>query len=133
MAVKQHTGINHFWHESMTWERTLDFYLQENAFYKTRLSQTLEEKIEREMLEKAEYFQNSFIEMDEHIKDSRKNIQLFQRMLKNIAEQNIEDFKRLTIEFRKLDHDIMILIKGFEKIKKAFAKYLIQFMGSDPA
>ena len=65
--------LEHYRHEYLTWERMLDFFKQENAFLKTRLSQVVDKKTDRDFLAYAEHFQNQFIIKDEFI-EMRFNI-----------------------------------------------------------
>ncbi|MBS1741934.1 MAG: hypothetical protein JST81_02760 [Bacteroidetes bacterium] len=128
MKVTAHREIDHFWHECMAWGRALDFYLQENAYFKTRLSQALDNNIDKEFLEKAEYFQNCFLETDDKLHALKKNIVLFQRQLKNSLVVDSALIKRLLLDHHKLDAEIAECIMGFEKLKKAFSTYLLSLL-----
>ena len=53
-------GADQFLHEIQGWERALDYYLQENAFLKMRLSQVLDYNTDNNFTPLAEHFQTSF-------------------------------------------------------------------------
>ena len=44
------SAIDHFIHESETWERALNFCKQENAYLKTRLSQVVDNNTDKEFV-----------------------------------------------------------------------------------
>jgi predicted nucleic acid-binding Zn-ribbon protein len=127
MTVISNIGVNYFFQEALSWDRTMNYFLQENAFFKTRLAQVLENKMSADLLEKAEYFQNSFIHNDEGMKGLKTDIDVLLRQIKEFtAAKNVEE-KDLAGKYRKLDNEIKNFTKKFEEIKSAFNQYLISF------
>lgn len=76
MNVIKNSQLETYMQETLAWQRLLEFYKQENAFLKTRLSQVLDNNTEEGFVETAEYFNNHFVFADELIasllKDTRQ-------------------------------------------------------------
>jgi N12 class adenine-specific DNA methylase len=114
-----------FHHENRTWERLLEFFKQENAFLKNRLSEVVDHKTDKDFLAMAEHFQNSFIVKDEFIDELRHDVHEQEEMLKNLVKG--DDKKSNEKFFKKQDklrNEIEYLEKDFTKIKNEFNKYL---------
>lgn len=117
-------GIDQYLHENMTWQRALDFYLQENSFLKTRLSQVLDINTDKEFIAQAEHFQNSFIHNDECIKDMQTDIISLQRLLKDASKGLKYDEQKITANHRKLHNEMGYFEKNFAGLKNEFNQYL---------
>lgn len=121
-------GVNktdQFLHENITWKRTLDFFMQENSFLKTRLSEVVDKEIDKNFIAQAEHFQNEFILKDEYIhdigrdiKEQEKNIQLA------FTQKKIPDNKTCSKQ-EKLRNEMSYLEKEFIILKNQFNKYLL--------
>src|ERR1700712_1970228 len=61
-------------HENNTWNREIEFFKQENAFLKTRLSVVIDSKNDKKFIQVAEYFQNQFLLKDELINQLKTHI-----------------------------------------------------------
>ena len=113
-------------HENKTWSRLLDFFKQENAFLKNRLSEVVDHKINKELLSLAEQFQNKFILKDEYIDELRHDI--------NIQEQNLEDNRKILVDSKlikrqeKLRNEMEYFEKDFTKLKNDFNRYLLSIL-----
>jgi hypothetical protein len=123
------TGINYLWHEALAWNRAMDFYLQENAFFKTRLAQVIENKVNKEFIEKAEHFQNCFVQKDECVKDLKLDIDNLQRSLRDLIAAKKTSDNELAKKFNKLKNEIDYFNQDFEKLKLTFNQYLVSFIG----
>jgi hypothetical protein len=86
-------------YESDAWKRVLCFMADENIHLKTRLTDVLKNSGDEELLEQAEYFQNSFVKEDNVIYMLRDDIQAFDRLL---VREVFEDGAILTAVVRKL-------------------------------
>jgi len=128
MTVISNIGVNYFYQEALSWERTMNYYLQENSFFKTRLSQVLEHKMSNDLLDRAEYFQNCFIHNDEGMKSLKTDIDILLRLIKefNIAKKSNDAI--ISGKYRKLDNEMKNFTKKFEEIKSAFNQYLLSFI-----
>lgn len=114
-----------FYHENKTWERSLDFFKQENAFLKTRLSEVVDHKTDKEFLALAEQFQNQFILKDEFIDELRHDINLQQVVLKDYQlPGNAAVDGKLSKKQVKLRNEIEYLEKDFTNLKNEFNRYL---------
>ncbi len=116
--------LEHYQHEFQTWERMLDFFKQENAFLKTRLSEVLDQKIDKEFLANAEHFQNKFIIQDEFMDELKHDI----REVKGMVEKNIypEGLDKLTVsKYKRLRNEMEYLEKSFAALRNDFNEYLL--------
>jgi hypothetical protein len=118
-----------FLHENITWKRLLDFFIQENSFLKTRLSEVVDRETDKEFIANAEHFQNEFILKDEYfhdiehdIKEQEKNLQLA------LVQKKLPDYKTSKKQ-EKLRNEISNLEKEFSNIKTQFNKYLLSIAG----
>lgn len=115
--------------EHLTWERMLDFFKQENAFLKTRLSQVLDRKIDNEFLALAEQFQNQFIIKDDFIDELKHDINEMERALKEstVTMKIVPDIK-VENKHNKLRNEMEYLEKNFAQLKNEFNKYLVSVL-----
>ncbi len=115
--------------EHLTWERMLDFFKQENAFLKTRLSQVLDRKIDSEFLALAEQFQNQFIIKDDFIDELKHDINEMERAIKesSVTMKIVPDIK-VENKHNKLRNEMEYLEKNFAQLKNEFNKYLVSVL-----
>ena len=118
--------LDQFEHENNTWERALDFFKQENAFLKTRLSVIIDNKDDKEFIKLAEYFQNQFLLKDEFIKElktdlNRQNdeIKLYPKSKMPNAIVNSQETLRKEMSYFETD---------FSRLKNEFHRLIIQFL-----
>ena len=107
----------------------LDFFIQENSFLKTRLSEVVDRETDKTFIANAEHFQNEFILKDEYfhdierdIKEQEKNLQLA------LVQKRLPDYKTCKKQ-EKLRNEIANLEKEFSNIKTQFNKYLLSIVG----
>ena len=120
-------GKDHFLHENQTWSRALDFYLQENSYLKTRLSQVVDRNTDSEFVSRAEQFQNSFIQHDEFIRDLKKDVSDLGQLLQKSLAGLQTDENRLFQKHRKLRNEVEHFEKKFGEAKSQFNQYLINY------
>src|SRR5690348_18164116 len=71
-----------FEHENLMWERTIEFFKQENAVLKTRLSIAIDGLNNNKFFKYAEYFQNQFLlRSEEHTSELQSRVHLVCRLL----------------------------------------------------
>ena len=127
MKATEHTGIDHFLYETLSLERALDFYLQENSYLKTRLSQVVDRNTDSEFVSRAEQFQNNFIQNDEFIRDLKKDVlDLGQLLQKSLAGLQTDE-NRLFQKHKKLRNEVEHFEKKFGEAKSQFNQYLINY------
>ena len=121
--------LDQYHFEHLTWERMLDFFKQENAFLKTRLSQVLDRKIDNEFLALAEQFQNQFIIKDDFIDELKHDIHEMERAVKEstVIMKIVPDIKVET-KHNKLRNEMEYLEKNFAQLKNEFNKYLVSVL-----
>ena len=126
MANTYMSKLHQFHHEYQTWKRLLDFFKQENAFLKTRLSEVVDHNTDKDFLALAEQFQNQFIIQDEFIDELKRDIHSMEFLLKEDAlQQKNSPDKRKEAKQSKLRNEIEYLEKNFSRLKNEFNKYLI--------
>ena len=124
------SGLDQFLHENQTWERALDYFLQENAFLKMRLSQVLDRNTDRSFVALAEHFQTCFVQMDECMKDLRKEILSSQKALKAGDANQATELARMYSRHQKLETDMTYLQKKFAELTTEFNHHVISLYRS---
>ncbi|NOT94184.1 hypothetical protein [Ferruginibacter sp.] len=121
--------LDQYRHEYRTWQRMLEFFKQENAFLKTRLSEVVDRNTDKEFLALAEHFQNQFIIKDDFIAELKHDINEMETILKTTTTplKNMPD-KRVEAKHIKLRNEIEYLEKNFTQLKNEFNKYLVSVL-----
>ena len=118
-----------FYYENLTWERLLDFFKQENAILKTRLSEVVDQLTDKDFIELAEHFQNIFIIKDEFIDELRHDINNHEILLNTLLASTDERAdKKILKKQEKLRNEMEALEKDFTKDKNQFNKYLASIL-----
>ena len=128
--TKMHLSIlEQYHHEHLTWERILEFFRQENAFLKMRLSEVLDQTTDNAFLMLAEQFQNQFIIKDEFMDDLKKDIHDMELQLKNeVTNLSHLSDKKMEIRHNKLRNEMEYLEKDFTQLRNDFNKYLVSIL-----
>ncbi len=117
-----------FLHENITWKRLLDFFIQENSYSKTRLSEVVDRETDVTFIANAEHFQNEFILKDEYIHDIERDIRGQEKELQMaFAQKRMPDTKTCKKQ-EKLRNEISYLEKEFSDLKNQFNKYLLSIV-----
>ena len=118
-----------FYYENLTWERLLDFFKQENAILKNRLSEVVDQLTDKDFIELAEHFQNVFIIKDEFIDELRHDINNHEILLNTLLAATDEKAdKKILKKQEKLRNEMEALEKDFTKDKNQFNKYLASIL-----
>ena len=118
-----------FYYENLTWERLLDFFKQENAILKNRLSEVVDQLTDKDFIELAEHFQNIFIIKDEFIDELRHDINNHEILLNTLLVATDEKAdKKILKKQEKLRNEMEALEKDFTKDKNQFNKYLASIL-----
>lgn len=126
------TGSNkteQFLHENITWKRMLDFFMQENSFLKTRLSQVVDKVTDIIFIAHAEEFQNEFILKDEYLLDIGNDIKAQEKKLLTAINQKTAPDHKTCKKQEKLRNEILYLEKECVDLKNKFNKYLLSYDG----
>ncbi|MFT3981499.1 MAG: hypothetical protein QM687_13580 [Ferruginibacter sp.] len=109
-------------HELHGWERTLDFYKQENAFLKMHLSEMVDKYSDLSFVEPAEQFNNRFVFIDEYILALQQDIRLQEQMLQqHLSGDHSQDtlMKKLQLRLQsameKFEKEVTVLKKNFNQ------------------
>jgi hypothetical protein len=112
-----------FEHENQAWERSLEFFKQENILLKYRLSEMVDNIEENNFLQMAEYFQNELLMKDEILNELTKCLQeLSGKIPGGNGEQGA---KRKNCKRDGLRQDILQFEKKFLVFAKDFNERLI--------
>ena len=128
MANSNTAKLDQYRHEYYTWLRLLEFFKQENAFLKTRLSEVVDRNTDREFLALAEHFQNQFIIKDEFMDELKHDINEIERGVRDTTVIAKNDDGRLEAKHNKLRNEIEYLEKNFTQLKNEFNKYLVSVL-----
>lgn len=105
--------------EYKRWEILLSSIKNENAFLILQLSQALDEKVDKDFIVKAEYFQNEFITKDENIKDMETDIKAELKLINNTKDdlptKNLLKHEKLKNEIKYFERDFSSLRTEFDK------------------
>ncbi len=123
------SGADQYLHETQTWERALDFYKQENAFLKTRLSQVVDNNSDKIFLALAEHFNNRFLFTDEYLKELRQDIRMQSGMIKQSLSGNHMQDKVMSSLQQKLRGELERFEKEIYILRNEFNKKLVSYLG----
>ena len=116
-----------FVHENKTWERSLDFFKQENTLLKNRLSMVVDNKEDKELLIMAEYFLSQFILKDEFIDELKKDVNQHEKyIIENFSNDNL--INKILKKQEKLRNEIGFFEKDFSGLRHEFNKSIAQFL-----
>lgn len=116
--------ISQYKYENDTWKRYLHFMQQENNYLKTRLGQVLQNDIDVDFLNRAEYFQTNFLNEDETVNLLRQDVHEIDKLLHMGAAQNAVLLKELQRKMKKLSRDMETIERQFNKLKTDFNVFL---------
>jgi len=122
------TAYDQFLHEVQTWDRSLDFYKQENNFLKTRLSHVLDNNSDKSFLAFAEQFNSRFLFMDEYIKDLKRDLSQQVNMLNQFMKGNSKQQTPLENLQKKLRVEMVKFEKNVTAIKYDFNQQLAVYL-----
>lgn len=119
--------LDQFQHESMTWARSLEFFKQENAHLKDRLTQVVDKTSDKYFLAQAEHFQNQFIIKDEFIDELKHDVNEQARLISDYSKRvnglngSLEAFSSVQ---EKIREQMQYLEKDFAALRNEFNTYL---------
>ena len=122
------SGVDHYLHENLTWERALDFYKQENSFLKTRLAQVVDKNTNKEFIALAEYFNNRFILSDEYISDILQDIRFQKNTIADQVKVNPTVNPKIEILQKKLRSEMERFETEITILKREFNKQLVSYL-----
>lgn len=107
--------------EHKYWQRTIEFFRQENALLKYRLSEIVDNTEENNFLQTAEYFQNQLLLKDEMLKKLIDDLQKYDRLIKNNSTSS-ERILKVHKSFRK---NILLFQKKYLLLSKEFNEQML--------
>ena len=110
----------HLMQELLSWQRSLDFYIQENSFLKFRLSDLLDNTNHEHFLHVAEEYQTKFLQNDAGMESLKQDIA---QLLYKISTPNSRgDFDKISqqqscfrIRFYGFEKDFLRLVREFDE------------------
>lgn len=117
--------VKQFQQESDEWKRTLELLLLENAYLKNRLAEIVNaSRTTLPFLEKAEDYQNRFMQKDEVINFMRQDITEFDRLLVQCNADNRELLNTIMQRQKSLRKELLLLESTFSSLKVQFHQML---------
>jgi hypothetical protein len=120
MSIIQNDQIKH---EYTSWQRMLEFFRQENALLKYRLSDLVDNNEQNNFLSIAEYFQNELLLKDEVLNRLIKSVSELNAELNKITNKEIPD--ELIYRQEKLRNDILQFEKKFLDLSNEFNEKML--------
>lgn len=116
---------NQFEQEYKSWQRSLEFFRQENALLKYRLSEMVDNDVENQFLQMAEYFQNELLLKDEGLKKLISNTRDFLAELSEVknGKKHQEELVDKQEEMRK---EILQFEKRFLNLSHEFNEKMLR-------
>lgn len=112
-------------HEHKACQKNLDFFQQENALLKYRLSELVDDNEERGFLQLAEYFQNELLLNDERLNHLIKRLHQIGEQF-SLLEQNKNLSQSLLPVQEKFRTDLLDFKKRFLSLSKEFNQKMLQ-------
>jgi len=109
-------------HELMSWLRLIEFYRQENALLKYRLSELVDDSEDKKFLQLAEHYQNEFLLKDETLKKLLKNVRQYLDWL----EDGNENASGIINNHHILRDEILGFEKNFINVSAKFNQTMLQ-------
>lgn len=112
-------------YETDTWKRLLNFMIDENVRLKNRISEILDDKFNKQMLEQIEIFHSNFLKEDELIGLLRNDVAELEKLLhKEVYEEEV--IIEIEKKIRKLRNNITTADRQFSNLKLEFNNYLFE-------
>lgn len=118
--------LDQYQFENLTWGRSLDFFKQENAHLKDRLSEVVDKTSDKHILAQAEHFQNQFIIKDEFIDELKHDINEQAKLIKDCTRKNQNGSTDFCGIQNKLREQMQYLEKDFAELRKEFYDYIVK-------
>ena len=113
-------------YEVDSWNRLLEFMIDENIHLKSRLSELIKYQYDKYLLIDAEEFQSKFIRNDELIGLLRNEaVELDKLLLREMFEDG-DLMNEIEIKFKNLRNNISSAETGFSNLKSDFNNYLTE-------
>jgi len=121
--------LEQFHHENQTWVRSIDFFKQENAYLKNRLSQVVDKSFDKNFLAQAEHFQNQFIIKDEFMDELKHDVNEQSRVLRDrYLKTGLNLDESAARRQMNLREQVEFLERDFTKLRNEFNTYLAQML-----
>jgi hypothetical protein len=105
---------NQYEQEHNAWQRSLEFFKQENALLKYRLSEIVDNNEDDQFLTLAEYFQNELLLKDELLNKLQKNLQELHNS-HHLSEKITSNQNKLRKEILEFEKNCLYLSDEFNK------------------
>jgi hypothetical protein len=114
-----------FEREHQAWESRLEFFNQEHALLKYRISELVDSNEDHQFLQMAEYFQNELLLKDEMLNKLTKELREFSENVKQLP--NINPLSQNMIDrYEILRNEMLDFEKSSLKLSREFNKRMLQ-------
>lgn len=114
-----------FKHEHKAWERSLEFFRQENTLLKYRLSEIVDHNEETRFIQLAEHFQNELLRKDEKLDHLMKELHGFSGGFIEATGENASYSKVIAAQ-ENFRNQVLQLEKEFLLLSKDFNESMLQ-------
>ena len=117
--------LSQYENEHKAWQRSLEFFRQENALLKYRLSEMVDNNEEKSFLQLAEYFQNELLLKDEMMDKLMKQLNLFSAQFQGLESSKMLT-ERMIARQDKLRNDIVNFEEQALHLSRQFNEKMLQ-------
>ncbi|MEO9144589.1 MAG: hypothetical protein ABI237_03450 [Ginsengibacter sp.] len=114
-----------FEYEYNTWKRNLEFFKQENALLKYRLSEMVDDNEGDDFLQLAEYFHNKLLLKDEMLKNLFEDLQELYGLLGGFESKKVIS-EKIIIYHERMRKDILQFEKRFLTLSNEFNEKMLK-------
>ncbi|MFT5723706.1 MAG: putative nucleic acid-binding Zn-ribbon protein [Bacteroidia bacterium] len=116
--------LNELHKEYTKWTKSLDFYKDEIATYKTRLGEIITQNTKTEVTAQVEHFQNQFIRQNEVIDTLKHDIHAAEhKLVENAQANNVATDHRKVEEDAKIIEQMTMFDKIYKELKGEFSRF----------
>ena len=111
-------------YEALSWGRMLDYFLQESAYLKNRLSQVIDNTANVQLIVSAEHFQTFFIHSDTQMNDLKNDVEALEKLISDCLAGKNNFQQRMTQHKNRITKDMINFEKQFVILKDEFNQFL---------
>ena len=137
-AQRQHSNIQmkqpgssiltQYMHETLQWERALDYYKQENSYLKTWLSELVDNHSDEPFLALAEYYNNRFVATDDHIKVFVQDLKKQSQQIAQLQQSRLFANERFSGVQQQLRNEMESFEKNMTGLRVEFTTKMLSYL-----
>ena len=115
-------------HETLQWERALDYYKQENSYLKTWLSELVDNHSDEPFLALAEYYNNRFVATDDHIKVFVQDLKKQSQQIAQLQQSRLFANERFSGVQQQLRNEMESFEKNMTGLRVEFTTKMLSYL-----